>query len=654
MAGPWGGHLHTLAQLAHRAGISESRARGLFPAKLPPPDRHDAGGRPLWWSATIDAWCAGTGRIVNDDALWLFQTKDAETTPVELVRGVVELPGYGNEQVKYYAVVWDTPHGHVIYLMPIGEWHHPDGVAHRAASLIEPRWWSDAIVIMPFPEELAELVREHAERDPTVYIYRLTTEPKTVPERSTRAPATRAAGSPFDGIRRWFASLTEDARDDPGNPDTRQAAKSPRAEWVTSLSMSEVARPLGAPLPLWINGTLSEATVTRSLAYAGTVTVPDKTTGWPGVQNRVENALKIDLAGDYPGAWAVLAVDARQRLEQIRAAHAALPDSAPGWQLMARPAKPQVPLGLETRLTVATLAENPEQVAAELTALRDAVADLTVDDPQADVYTEAIKLLTLQLNHHLRQQGAVRRSTDVLGNELAAVLNHTTVPFSAPWQGSVIEEWKSTLTPVADIAAALRRRRLVDLLRSEQDLDPQTIAAIYQDRHGHYVVVPTEEDEDRRIFEAEWPVDLDAVSTWNEHTVIAADHVHQATALLALTPTEDGRMRVDPVPVPEPQGHRQAFAYGYPGGTPSTTYRALVRCALPDEHDNVRLLDFREKLSAEQEPPVSELWDALVTTRKPLRLRWPDIQRWARADLATSTALRPGLRLAHSRPTTDG
>jgi hypothetical protein len=647
MAAPWDGQLHTLAQLAHRAGISESRARALYPAKLPPPDRHDAGERPLWWSATIDAWCSRTGRSVNADATWLFQIKVAAQPPAELRRGLVAL-GPRRRPVTYYTVVWDTPRGHLIYLMPLGEWQHPDRVAHRAAALIEPRWWPDAVVVMPFPQSLALGLEE-----PHVYIYRLTTEPTPDPSSTARPrvtrpapiPASRAGGSALAGLRRWFAGLTEDPRDHSGGggvaPDSGATAAAPRAEWVTSLSMDEIARPLGAPLPLWIDGTLTEQHVNRTFAYGGTITVPDETTGWPQVQRRVERALEIELSQHHPAAWAVLAVDARKRLEQIRADHAALPDTTAGWQLMARPAAPQLSLTLENRLTTAELVEDPRQVADELTALRAAVADLNVDDPRADVYTEAITLLTLQLSHQLTEQRKAPANTAVMpAAEIDAVLDQTTVPFFAPWHGPVIEEWRSTLTPVPDLAAALRRRRLVDLLPGERLLDADAVEAIYRDVDGRYIVVPAEDDGDR-YFQAEWPVSLDAVSTWNDQTVIAADQTHEATALLALTPTNDGGMRVDPVPVPDRTGYRHAFAYGYDGGTPAGTYTALIRCALPDQHHLVQLHDFRRVVDPADPPlPSSELWDALVDTRGPLRLPWQKIQRWARADLETCAARR--------------
>lgn len=638
MGQPWGSELHTLAQLARRAGISEGRARGLLakPSGLPRPDRTDAGGKPLWWGATIDAWCASTGRTVNDAALWLFQAEAATTAPAELRRGVVELAGNWGKWVKYFAIVWDTPHGHVIYLMPLGEWQHPDDVAHRAATLIEPRWWSTAIVVMPFPEDLGLFRTDLGlNNEPIAYLYRLTTAP---PRKGTTPPAARpttagATDSAFGGIRRWWSRLV-DIDQDRLEEETPPALRTPRAEWITSLTLAEIALPLGTRLPMWITGTISEEHVNRSLAYAGTFIVPDETTGWAAVQERLERAQQMRLVEQYPAAWAVLAVDARDRLDAIRRAQAGLPDSAPGWYLVARPAAPQIPVGLENQLTAAALATDPDQIAGELEALRAATADLEHDDPSADVSTEAINLLTLQLANLISEHRAALRGAGRLAG-LAAARDRTTVPFSAPWGGPVIDEWIATLTPVDDITAALRRHRLVELLDNSSLSDADSIAAIYRDPAGRYIVAPRIEDDDERHFEAEWPVSLDAVAGWNDRTVIAADHPHHGTALLALTPTADGRMRVDPIPVTSEGRYQHAFAYGYNGGTPAKTYAALIRCALlPDDHHHLHLADLRAE---------SQLWDTLTSTTGPLRLPWPQVQRWARADLGTyrSSATRP-------------
>ena len=49
-------------------------------------------------------------------------------------------------------------------------------------------------------------------------------------------------------------------------------------------------------------------------------TLPDTSTGWDVVQQRLQRALDGDLVEQYPAAWAVLAVDAMSCLPAIVAA----------------------------------------------------------------------------------------------------------------------------------------------------------------------------------------------------------------------------------------------------------------------------------------------------------------------------------------------
>ena len=65
-----------------------------------------------------------------------------------------------------------------------------------------------------------------------------------------------------------------------------------------------------------------------------------------------------------------------------------------------------------------------------------------------------------------------------------------------------------------------------------------------------------------------------------DDTVLAGDEHGSVTTLMALTPTGQGGMRIDPVPL-APRSDRDAFADG--GGTPGTTYQALLRSAMDDE-----------------------------------------------------------------------
>ncbi|QIZ38210.1 hypothetical protein [Saccharopolyspora sp. ASAGF58] len=130
---------------------------------------------------------------------------------------------------------------------------------------------------------------------------------------------------------------------------------------------------------------------------------------------------------------------------------------------------------------------------------------------------------------------------------------------------------------------------------------------------------------------AEWPASLQVTDTWTDKTVLAGDHDGgTTTTLLALTPTDDGRMQVDPVPLPA-RSDRDAFAYGYGGGTPGTTYQALLRTALGNDSNPARVAGLARERDTDG-TPVSQLWAALSTTKGPLRLSWPQLQLWARAD----------------------
>jgi hypothetical protein len=76
-----------------------------------------------------------------------------------------------------------------------------------------------------------------------------------------------------------------------------------------------------------------------------------------------------------------------------------------------------------------------------------------------------------------------------------------------------------------------------------------------------------ESENQDRYFDAEWSVSLAAVASWTEQTVLVADNEDSATALFALTPTQQGQMRIDPVLLPSRRSYT-AFAYGYSGGHP--------------------------------------------------------------------------------------
>ena len=86
--------------------------------------------------------------------------------------------------------------------------------------------------------------------------------------------------------------------------------------------------------------------------------------------------------------------------------------------------------------------------------------------------------------------------------------------------------------------------------------------------------------------------------------------------------------------------HRAATATRSPTATaaarPGTTYQALLRIALDDEPGNGRITSVLH----ERHPDgslVSQLWEAISTTTGPLRLSWPQLRLWARADRKAAT-----------------
>ncbi|WP_163554468.1 hypothetical protein [Candidatus Frankia alpina] len=596
---------HTLAQFAERAGISDGRARALYAAKpsgLPAPDRVDAGGRPLWWASTIDIWCARTGREVSMDSLWLYRAPAARTPAAELRRGVVTLGRYGRPHT-FYVIVWDTEHGHVVYLQPLEKKdEHKDRLAVHAAELIEPRWWSTAAVIMPLEENLESPLGD----GPFAYVYRLTTAPD-----AEELQETETDGGAFGGLRRWFQRTA-----------TAEASAEPRAEWAGQQDLADLAKAIGHTIPLWLYDTETSVNAEQTLSYNRTFTVEDTVTAWPAVEKRLTRTVEIGMPGEFPAAFAALAVDAAEGLQALRAAHERMPDAGDGWYLVCRPARPAPPIDLEQRITGATLVTDTDLVAKELIELRTVEGELDCDDPRGDPYTEAITLLEWQLRRAAKASGAIRDSHDY-----APVADDGFLPYSAPWEGPVVDAWRKTLTPLKDLDPLFRLRRIHRLL-DERPLEQ--VREAYRDPEGRYVLV-IELHAGVLWSRAEWPASPRAVSTWTDKTVLAADDGAQSVVtLLALTATDDGRMRVDPVPLP-PRSDRDAFGYSYGGGTPTTTYHALLRCALGDipELSKIRRLPGERHADG---TPVSQLWAAISTTKGPLRLSWPQVQLWARAD----------------------
>lgn len=600
---------------------------------LPRADGADADGRPLWWASTIDAWCARTGREVADDSLWIFRTDTATEPAVELQRGPVQL---GARRLAMYVIVWDTPRGHVIYLQSLQDTgEHRDSLAYLAGELIEPRWWSTAVVAMPITEAFGFPLATSADgdREPLLYLYRLAPEhPGSV--------AVSAGEQVGDRVRRFLNRLGDLA--DPGAASGSAASASSgsgarsqtgpgggaalaRASWVTDIRAHELAAVLGAPIPVWLDGTATPENARRTLSYDRTFVTADTVTEWPAAQARLEAAVAAGMPAEFPAAFAAVAFDTTTVLDEIRAGHERLADTGPGWYLVCRPAPPAPPVALERHLQGVDLVADTSLVARELTELREVEGELDVADPRGRPYAEAADLLYWQLRRAAVTAGRLRS----LGDGFLPVADDDLVLYSAPWTGPVVEAWRDNLTELTgpDRDLALRRRRVRRLLAHGQleDLDKPGITDdvrhVYRDEHGRYVLVVDQNG--RLVSMAEWPKSLAGLENWTDKTVLAADDTGGAVTLLALTPTDDGRMRTDPVPM-QPRSFRDAFGYGYGGGTPGTTYVAILRCVLGDGSD---VEGANRALAGD-----SQLWEAISTTQGPLRLPWPRVQLWARAD----------------------
>ena len=248
------------------------------------------------------------------------------------------------------------------------------------------------------------------------------------------------------------------------------------------VDVADIAAVVGRPVPVWIDDTDTTSNAEQTLTYDRTFTTADTVTEWPAAQARLERALEVNLPSEFPTGFAALATDAAEGLAKIRAAHDATPSTGDGWYLVCRPARPAPSIELEQYITGARLVTDTDLVSKELVELRAVEGELDVDDPRGEVYAEVITLLEWQLRYAAKQAGQIR---DV-GHDYVPGADDGLLPYSAPWSGPVVDAWRKTLTPVEDLDAVLRLRRVRRILRT---LPLDAVRRGFRDPEGRYVLV---------------------------------------------------------------------------------------------------------------------------------------------------------------------
>jgi hypothetical protein len=503
----------------------------------------------------------------------------------------------GFQELAVYAIVWDTPDGHLIHLTPVYDAEgnggaHPDRIALVAAELIEPVFWPAALIVQPITGPLGSDSRTEAFY---LNLHRLQMGNQDGP-------------SGPSGASRW-GRLWSRTGQPAGASESRLTAV-----FDGLVTTSDVAAAVGTPVPWWIEGTCTRSTTQQAEKTTATLTVPDTITAWPTARSQLLAALGARMPEHYPAAFAALAADVRSTFAEVMQAQAAQQDKGEGWYLAARPAAPELPFAVEQIIADAETFVDLDQVPAELDVLRGVEADLPSSDPVGDAYEHAVQLLTWEMHQAGRQEAAGRAET-----------------YGDSFAGPVIDQWRQTLQPVPDRDGALETRRVRRLLRHGWSMEQ--VSELLADRHGRYVIV-VNTSSGGPYFEAEWPYALPA--GWTDKTIIAADPVSSG-AVFALTPGEDGGLRVDPVPLDPGTG--PSFGYGYPGGSPVSLYHALIRCVfgtLKAPFALHQVIEQRPQGAGRTDEKVSKLWHAIAATdrERPLRLLWPQIQQWAHSDAA--------------------
>ncbi|MGW4667232.1 hypothetical protein [Streptosporangium sandarakinum] len=291
---------------------------------------------------------------------------------------------------------------------------------------------------------------------------------------------------------------------------------------------SEIARVISRPIPMWLTGSCTPAAVQRMEAFGqeATFTIPDTTTDWPAVRDKLQEARAWGMPESHPQAFAQLARDALATLAEVRQGHATQRERGDGWCLVARPARPDWPIDLEQAARSA--AEAPvdlQAAAAELVGLRQEEAEARHPGTTGEALSDAVRVLG-----------------SLLYRQRPEAVFDATVRKVITAGGPVVEQWRQTLTPVeGDELKRLRpTRRFAQLLAS--DISPTSEAEfgtvaeaqakvtwVGKDRAGRLTVEFAHDGRDSTepLLATERPTGQP--EGWNDSTVIAADPASNGT-----------------------------------------------------------------------------------------------------------------------------
>jgi hypothetical protein len=653
------GRRFTLAQFARRVKVTEGHARAMYAQKrLPRPTGFDVDSRP-WWSAdAIDAWCAEVGRPLPEDATQIYRWPAAtEPAPVTFSEDVV-VPAGWSAQTTAHVTVYDTPSGHLVWVQPyadrgVYDAPHYRHLAWAAALVLEPAMWTRAIVAVA-----DTLMRTDEDYQPDCHALTLN------PAHLDRSPS-------------WLPEFVRSRLDDRPEPNT---PRNVAVEEAGLPAVSRVARVIGRDLPLWWDGSCTPTAmraaeamgITVGAAYVdrseerrraagemlarlqadenaeaaellaeerrarraqlpkprtATITVPDVVTGWPERCKVLTAAHAVGLGEQFPQAWGLLASSSLALYNEAREDLTHLLLCGDGWYAPARVALPEWPVPVETAARRAAVTPfDPAAGATELPPLRQAEAELPWDDAVAEGMSAAAELLA----------GALRKEYPEV--VWAGVTGVAHLRRGRP----VVEQYCDTLTPLpGPVQEKLRTRptrRVMRLVQSERHMGAirhydlvgkglKRIEAFYTDPAGRLVAAerPDSDDDGPGRIIVEWP--LYPICGWTDETMIASDG--DDFGVFALTPTNAGGLRVDPLPaIAESRGGH--FTWGYQGSGPIALYNALCRSAI----DDLWQVAPHEWLDMYSPRSRSELWHTITTTDQngPIRLTWPQVIDWATSD----------------------